>query len=335
MRLYDVFRATHPSVTQRAKFDYVFIGRDWSGLLERVKTDPQVPSRAKVLVLLEQIVAERQARIPDSEENLLKLKRLDGGRPYAYLLAKLFPPLRRSFLTVEITHRDSIASLVTQAAQPTPLATTTQLFTKPYMMEAATLLGLAATPKRPFYMSLNTNLLYDLAAVPNIGATFYLGRGFSLGGLWFYSWWSSYPRNRFWRLYGGELDLRYWFGTAAARKPLTGHHIGLSASAFIFDFEWGARGYMGGHPGRDIWYKTNYAAWAEYGYSLPIAKRLNLDFTLGVGYVGGEYRDYLPQHTHYVWQSTRKLHYFGPTKAEVSLVWLIGRGNVNKKGGAQ
>ncbi|MCD8273384.1 MAG: DUF3575 domain-containing protein, partial [Alistipes sp.] len=29
-------------------------------------------------------------------------------------------------------------------------------------------------------------------------------------------------------------------------------------------------------------------------------------------------------------------HWFGPTKAEISLVWLLGRGNYNeKKGGAR
>ena len=36
----------------------------------------------------------------------------------------------------------------------------------------------------------------------------------------------------------------------------------------------------------------------------------------------------------YVWQATKERHWFGPTKAEISLVWLIGRGNFNKgKGG--
>ena len=74
----------------------------------------------------------------------------------------------------------------------------------------------------------------------------------------------------------------------------------------------------------------------EYGYSLPIARRLNLDFALGVGYWGGKYYKYIPRDGHYVWQATRNRHWFGPTKAGVSLVWLIGRGNTNStKGGAK
>ena len=57
---------------------------------------------------------------------------------------------------------------------------------------------------------------------------------------------------------------------------------------------------------------------------------LNIDFSIGLGYMGGEYKEYLPQDGHYVWQSTKRRHWIGPTKAEISLVWLIGRGNTNK-----
>lgn len=91
---------------------------------------------------------------------------------------------------------------------------------------------------------------------------------------------------------------------------------------------------MGGKPGGTLWDKMNYAASLEYGYSLPVGRRLNLDFSIGVGYWGGEYQKYLPKENHYVWTETRQRHWFGPTKAEISLVWLLGRGNYNaKKGG--
>ena len=82
--------------------------------------------------------------------------------------------------------------------------------------------------------------------------------------------------------------------------------------------------------------KWNYTFGVSYGYSLPIAKRLNLDFTLGIGYWGGRYKEYLPVEGHYVWQSTKNRRWFGPTKAEVSLVWLVGHDNENKqKGGSR
>ena len=98
--------------------------------------------------------------------------------------------------------------------------------------------------------------------------------------------------------------------------------------ATIYRRELGDRGYMA-----DKW---NYAFGVSYGYSLPIAKRLNLDFTLGIGYWGGRYKEYLPVEGHYVWQSTKQRHWWGPTKAEVTLVWLLGKSNFNQqKGGSR
>ena len=75
----------------------------------------------------------------------------------------------------------------------------------------------------------------------------------------------------------------------------------------------------------------NYTAGVEYGYSLPVGRRLNIDFTIGAGYWGGEYQKYYPEERHYVWRETARRHRFVPTKAEVSLVWLVGRGNFNDK----
>ena len=79
---------------------------------------------------------------------------------------------------------------------------------------------------KKFYMDLSTNILYDLAAVPNIGIEFYLGKNISIDANWMYAWWSKNSRHRYWRIYGGDLELRWWFGSKAHEKPLTGHHIG-------------------------------------------------------------------------------------------------------------
>ena len=180
-------------------------------------------------------------------------------------------------------------------------------------------------------MALKTNLLYDALLVPNVAVEFYLGSNWSLTGGWMYGWWKSDPAHWYWRTYGGELGVRRWFGRKAQEKPLTGHHLGVYGQLFTYDFELGGKGYMGGTPGESMWDSPNWALGVEYGYSLPIAKRLNLDFTVGVGYWGGIYYEYTPQDGHYVWEATRNRRWFGPTKAEISLVWLLGRGNTNGK----
>ena len=176
------------------------------------------------------------------------------------------------------------------------------------------------------YYALKSNLLYDVAMIPNIGVELYLGKNISVVANWQYAWWHKRSWEWFHRLYGGDLALRYWWGKEAAYKPLTGHHIGLYGQMVTYDFEYGGRGYLA-----DRW---SWAAGLEYGYSLPIASRFNLDFTLGLGYHWGIYDEYLPIDGHSVWQRTSNRQYIGPTKLEVSLVWLLGRGNYNdKKGG--
>lgn len=187
----------------------------------------------------------------------------------------------------------------------------------------------------PLQLAIKSNLLYDAALVPNIGIEFYLGRGWTIGASYMHAWWKSDRRHNYWRTYGAELDVRKYFGRLAKRKPLAGHHIGLYAQALTYDFELGGKGYMGGIPGGSLFDKASYGVGIEYGYSLPIGRRLNLDFGIGIGYLGGEYRVYDPMDTHYIWQQTKQRHWFGPTKAEVSLVWLIGRGNCNEKKGGK
>lgn len=90
---------------------------------------------------------------------------------------------------------------------------------------------------------------------------------------------------------------------------------------------------MGGRPSHNLWDRCNFLAGVEYGYSLPVSKHLNIDFTLGIGYLGGKLLEYVPEDGCYVWQKTEKLHWIGPTKAEISLVWLIGCDNYNRKKG--
>lgn len=183
-----------------------------------------------------------------------------------------------------------------------------------------------STYSHSLYWGLKTNTIYDAALVPNVGIEFYTGKGWSIAGNWMYAWWSNRGDNNFWRIYGGDVEVRRWFGKKADEKPLQGHHVGVYGQLVTYDFEFGGRGYLG-----DKW---SYGAGISYGYSLPLAKRLNMDFTLGLGYLGGKYKEYLPIEGHYVWQITKRLHWWGPTKAEVSLVWLLGKGNANlRKGG--
>ena len=184
-----------------------------------------------------------------------------------------------------------------------------------------------ALGSRAQQVALKTNMLYDAALIPNIGVEIDLGKQWTASADGFYTWLSSDHRHRYWQGYGGYLTVRRYFGSQTSDlRPLTsafsGHHLGAYVLGLTYDVEWGGRGYQADHFG--------FGGGIEYGYALPVSSRLLLDFSVGIGFQDGEYKEYTPQDDHYVWQSTHKRHWFGPTKAEVTLKWVLG-----KKGGAK
>lgn len=307
---------------------FSFLGRDWEGLYRLADMDFNLPYRDETLALLRKIASHPK------EESVRQLRAFKKGTVYTYLYKHHFPALRASTMYVWYSE-----------VKLPPFSAHTSLhkdyvMAKPDLKAPAWVMVEPDTPeepeKQPYYWALKTNLLYDAALVPNLGAELYWGKNWSVGANLMYAWWQNGASSKFWRVYGGDIYLRKWFGQKAEENPFAGHHIGVYAQLLTYDFCLGDKGYMGGQPGGNIWDKLQYACGVEYGYSFPIARRLNLDFTLGLGYMGGTYHEYRIADGCKVWQATKNRNWFGPTKAEVSLVWLLGRSN-NKmeKGGAR
>lgn len=317
------------SIVPDSAISFSFVGRDWVGLYQLAKEDTNLPYKDETLSLLEEINSELAAKPKKGEQEsdcfLERLKALRGGIPYRYMYGKLFPLLRASEVYVNYT------------SLPVPNLTIQSPQTHPYVIPAepeniVSFSSLSAKQGKNFYMALKTNMLYDVMALPSLSAEFYLGKNFSAVANWTYGWWDTDRTHRYWRAYGGDIAVRWWFGKKAVQKPLTGQHIGIYGGILTYDFEFGGTGYMGGLPHETLWNRSLRMAGIEYGYSLPIARRFNIDFTIGIGYLGGKYIKYIPDGGRYLWQSTHKINWFGPTKAEISLVWLIGNGNYNPSG---
>ena len=184
-------------------------------------------------------------------------------------------------------------------------------------------------------MGLSTNLLYDAAMVPNAAFEIQFCERYSFQVSGMYAWWTSRRHDFFWRIYGADATFRVWFAPHPKGTSMSGHHVGAVGGAYTYDFEVGGKGYMGGQPRHGLLNKAHVLAGLEYGYSLPIKRRLNLDFSMAFGYAGGIYHEYTPMDGHYVWTATKRRTYFGPIRAAVSLVWLFGPDNANRKGGSQ
>lgn len=311
-------------------------GEDWQGLASLIAKE-KTPWRNKALQIIRHTPewVTRNGKVVDGRKR--QLQNLDGGKAWKYMLDNHFYTLRTGAVVV--------CEVKTLAAESTPSAA--EASQEQARSEQARLESASQSPSSPpfpaipsqvhpssesqappvaSYFALKSNLLYDALLVPNLSLEASIGSGWTLGAGGMFAWWSKDAKHRYWRIYGGDLEIRKYFGTLSKSKPLQGHHLGIYGDFLTYDFEFGAKGYQS---------KATYAAGIKYGYSQPIANRLNLDFALGIGYLHSNYKTYVPRDGCYVYQETKKRKWLGPTQAEISLVWLLGKGNTNKKKGGK
>lgn len=316
-------------------------GEDWQGLAALIAKE-KTPWRNKALQIIRHTPEwiTRNGKVVDGRKR--QLQNLDGGKAWKYMLDNHFYTLRTGAVVV--------CEVKTLAAESTPSAAEARLEQarqEQARLESASQQSASQSPSSPpfpaipsqvhpssesqappvaSYFALKSNLLYDALLVPNLSLEASIGSGWTLGAGGMFAWWSKDAKHRYWRIYGGDLEIRKYFGTLSKSKPLQGHHLGIYGDFLTYDFEFGAKGYQS---------KATYAAGIKYGYSHPIANRLNLDFALGIGYLHSNYKTYVPRDGCYVYQETKKQKWLGPTQAEISLVWLLGKGNTNKKKGGK
>jgi hypothetical protein len=176
-------------------------------------------------------------------------------------------------------------------------------------------------PARKTHIALKTNLLYDLALLPNLAVEIPFGRWSALaGGNW--SWWEI-KAPHYWshRIQWAEAGVRYWWNNNDS-IPLTGWFAGLYAAAGTYDIRLFTRSLD------EMGYLSNrsWSAGATGGYSLPLSRRWNMEFSISAGYFSGRYYKYNRSRCAdcYPKRATGNLHYIGVTGAAVSLVYRFG-----------
>ena len=292
---------------------------DWKGFkqfVEKASTD-QLPHKEQILRII------NGTREPDAKEWIIKSTYPED---YKYLINNCMPQLRRSDYTIKYVKTSHIG-----ISKAITMPETAAVF----VADTTTVSTQGEPKKKSLLFALKTNMLYDAALIPNLGIEVYMGKRWTIALDWFYTWFSSNNRHRYWQAYGGYLGVRKYLGgerlNVKGERSLfpTGHHIGAYMLGLTYDVEWGGKGYQAS--------KFGFGGGLEYGYSKMIGRRWCIDFSIGVGFQDGEYKEYEPANDgtgHYIWLSTRKRHWWGPTKAEVSLKWLFGtKGNKQKKGG--
>ena len=294
---------------------------NWEGLYEMVSESYPYSDKQDVLDLL-----NRTDLHPDTKK--ARLKKLNNGGPWEYIKTNILPQLRFATWVAEWVHVietmediPAVAGIEPDIKLQSPSAD---------IAEREVIVAEEPSESSKTILALKTNLLYDIISFLNfsIEVPLYKDR---LSFLYYHQfpWWTwGQADNEYCARFlsiGGEA--RLWFQYPEKKQKFNGHFLGLYAESGKYDFEWQ----------RNICYQGEfYSTGLSYGYAMPIGRKdkLNLEFSLSVGYASIAYRGYTPSADYEIlWRDPNKvgrLHYFGPTKAQVSLVIPI---RVKTKGG--
>ena len=319
--VYDYLLENH--LADSAHVEIESRGVDWKGLAARVRAS-DLPYKDEVLEILDLPEwISRNGKVVDGRK--ARLMNYQGGKVWNELYNLYFADLRSTkvMIAYNIPKPKAIKRVVVPPVEPQMVELPKYIPPMPVLEPIKVELPKVEPPKekKPFYLAIETNLLGDALVIPNIGAEVGIYKGLTVGGNYQNIWLRNSAYTRWYRFEGFEAGINWYINKE--KRPFKGHHIGIYGQMVTWDFTIDGRGYLA-----ERW---AYGGGISYGYALPVGKRFNLDFEIGVGYLGGNMHEYIPEDGHRVWQSREPFQWIGPTKIGITLQWLIGRGNQNER----
>jgi len=347
----DVLRSSYPELGN-FPITVSWVSEDWETLYNLVG-ESELPERGEVMAII------RKADMRSSGKDLLR--KLNGGKPYKQLAETMFPLLRRVEICVEydvprilenklnrqLTRQqyeqvleqererllDEQKVAVKDAREQVfehlgTWARTLNELEVDSMPQAETLAEMELKLRNlrelrrklcplcedvlPTFV-VKTNMLYDLTATFNLGVEFKVARKLTIDIPVSHNPF-TFSRKRKWKHTLVQPELRYWLSAAFA-----GHFVGAHTHLASYN--------VSNVPGIS---KTNgyrYEGWfvgagVSYGYYKALSDHWAIEGTIGAGYAYTEYdkfecKDYGEK------LGRNKKHYFGPTKAGISLIYTF------------
>lgn len=167
---------------------------------------------------------------------------------------------------------------------------------------------------------IQTNMAYDVLSFVNLGYTTSIGQHWGFTAEFICPWWDAPDHHKTAQMLNLGLEGRYyWRGWRDSKSQLAGPYCGLHVNGGIYDICYKGKGAQGDYfvmPG------------AVLGYTIPVEDSWRLNLALGVGAMYTPYEHYhvlnKPHFGDYkVSHYTGKYTYVGPTKVELTVVWLI------------
>ncbi len=299
-------------------------GIAWTGLRNLVEATPEVPSREKILDVLDNTplwVFDSRGRVIDGRKK--QLMQLAAGVPYRWMQDNLFPALRNAVALAVYLKPAGIVTTDTIMTDSLPQPETAIHTDTLVMTEIADTTAMAGTPaptgnttsEHSHRFALKTNILYYAVLMPNLEFEWLVNDRWSVALEGNVAWWSNDAKYKYYRLATITPEVRRWI---RPRKPWHGMYVGFFTGAGLYDLENGKTGYQG----------EGVMSGLSVGYMWPVGKHLSLEAGIGAGYMYTKYQEYLPIEGHFLYQRTKSMHYFGPLKLKFSIAWHFG--NIKK-----
>lgn len=159
------------------------------------------------------------------------------------------------------------------------------------------------------YMSLKTNLAYDVFAILNLAYECQVARHWTVELPVMWSLW-DWKQSRGVRTVAVQPAAKYWFSA-----PGKGNAIGVDFDLLWYNVRWNDSRYqVAGRPAM--------GTSLLYAYTLNMGRGWKAEFSLGVGYVNTRYNTYYNIDNGALIE-TRTKNYFGPTKLGLTLVYSL------------
>ena len=280
------------------------MGENWEGLYEELYANYHLLNRDAVLRIMKAKVG--------TETKKWRLQNLDGGYTYTWIIRNHMPRLRvATWICVYVQKPDFVAPVIEDYK---PDLGTIRIDTLPL----PELLPMPVVEKRKSTMfALKTNLLYDAVTALNAEVEVPIGKRFSVMVEDVFPWWKAGPNGNKYclQMWTMSVEPRWWFYRKGMSDRLQGHFIAPYVMSGKYDLQWDTsicyRGY-------------GWSAGLTYGYSMPLCKWLNMEFSMSIGYLNASYQHYQPspdyEHLYKDPDNAGRMTYVGPTKVKVSLV---------------
>ena len=188
---------------------------------------------------------------------------------------------------------------------------------KKVLMLILIIVGCSVSETKAQKVALKSNLLYDATATMNLGLEFGLARKWTLDIPVNYHPWKPADGKRL-RHWGVQPEVRYWFCERFNRTfmGLHGHYAEFNVGG------WPDWSFISKNMQNNRYQGHLYGGGVSIGHSWILKKLWSLEASVGVGYARIVYDKY-PCTQCGTKEKEDNKNYFGPTKASVSLIYVI------------